>query len=123
MRASKVPGLVTPEADVCVTGDSTCPDDHSSVLDRTVWIQESCANHCYFRSHRVAYHFTQPAIVDYFHVIVEQCDERSPRDFDATIIQATIVESIFDPLHPDTLSFFQRGQKFQGFGIAALVIE
>src|SRR2546422_9757423 len=65
MRTRKVAGIVAPEANVRVTGDSTCSKNHSAVLDRAVRIPEACANHCYFRSHHAAYHFTHPVTIDH----------------------------------------------------------
>ena len=73
--------------------------------------------------HRTAHHFAEPVIVDHFHVIVKQRDERSPRQFDATIIQAAVIERAVDPLHPNAVVFCQLGQKFERLGFVALVIE
>lgn len=60
-----------------VARDSSRVENHSAVLNRAVRIREPCTNHCHSRLHHAAYHFTQPLIVDHFHVIVEQRDERT----------------------------------------------
>src|SRR5437763_9604076 len=106
MCASKVTGLAAPKTNVRVTGNATCSEDHSAMLDRPVGIPESCANHCYFWLHRTAHHFGEPVIVDHFHVIVEQRDERTPSQFDAAIIQAAVIKYFVDPLYPNAVTFF-----------------
>src|SRR5690349_11243010 len=42
MRPSKVTWLEASKANVGVTSDTTCPDNHTAVLDRAVWVPKSC---------------------------------------------------------------------------------
>src|SRR5436309_13663658 len=71
----KIAWLV-PHSDVCMAGNSACAQNHSAMLHRAVRIPEPCANNSYFRSQRVAHQFAQPVIVEDFHIVIEQCDER-----------------------------------------------
>src|SRR5262245_6846151 len=105
MCASEITGFVAPKTKVRVTGDATCSEDYSAVLDRPVGIPESCANHCYFWLHHTAHHFAEPVRMKHFYVIVKQCDEGPPRQLDATIIEAAVIKWVVDPLHPNAVTF------------------
>ncbi|OQD16462.1 hypothetical protein UE98_29895 [Burkholderia cenocepacia] len=96
-RARQISGLVAPQPAMQMIGAAAEPDDDTRMLYGSVRIKQFDTDDADLRTQRMSHHLVEPVSIDDFHVVVDECDELTLRQFDRAIVERGIIERTIVP--------------------------
>ena len=98
LRPRKISRRISVHSKKCMSCHSSKPDDHSSMLKRSIFIIHSRPDSTYLFPHTIAQHFFNTVIADHFCIVVQKQQIFAGRMINSILIDLRIIESFSFPV-------------------------